>query len=148
MTDRKKLKSYDDEPVEYCLKCYSLKIRYEEAIDTDCCMDCGSTEIGVTDIDTWEHLYKNRYGHKFLQKSDDPRDSVYFRMSLAKLKTELYEDEHYYTFQRALYPHFPKGLSKSDSIILLFDKLGKDNRIDDLRYMLYDYYTGNRKNIK
>ena len=32
--------NYDDEPVVYCSRCYSLKIKYEEAIDSDCCMEC------------------------------------------------------------------------------------------------------------
>lgn len=50
--------NYDDEPVEYCSRCYSLKIVHEDSIDADCCMECGSTDISSASIDTWEKLYE------------------------------------------------------------------------------------------
>lgn len=136
-------KDYDDEPVTYCPRCYSLKIKHEDITDTDCCMDCGCTEVKETDINTWERMYTRRYGHKYAEKSNDPKESIYFKMSISKLKTKLYQGNMLPYVIRKLYPRFPQGLSRFDSILLLFDKLGKDNRIDDLRYLLYDYYNKN-----
>ena len=81
----------------------------------------------------------NRYGHKFVNRSNDPRDSIYFKMSIAKLKTKLYYSKYLQPILNTLYPNFPQGLNKSESVIMLFDQLSKDNRIDELRYMLYDY---------
>lgn len=129
---------YDAEPVIYCAKCYSLGIVHDDVTDTDCCVDCGSTDTASTTIDRWERLYENRYGHKFLERSNDPRDSIYFKLSLANLKTRLYNSRYFMPILYSLYPNFPQGLSKSDSIILLFDQLSKDNRIDDLRYAMHD----------
>lgn len=136
---------YDAEPVEYCKRCYSLRIRYEEAIDACCCMDCGSTETGTTDIRTWERMYRDRYGHSFLECKDTPRESPYFKMSIDRLKTLLYNDRNLPAILHQLYHGFPKGLSRSESVILLFDKLSKDNRIDDLRYL---YYMKSKNHIK
>lgn len=134
-----KAKDYDDEPVQYCAKCYSLRIMHDDTTDSDICSVCGSTNIATTTIDRWEKLYENRYGHKFVSRSNDPRDSIYFKMSIAKLKTKVYYSKYLQPILYSLYPHFPQGLSKSESVIMLFDQLSKDNRIDELRYMLYDY---------
>lgn len=132
-------KDYDSEPVEYCLKCYSLKIKHEDSLDIDCCCNCGSTEIGETDIDTWEKLYEKRYGHKYVEKPKTAKDSIFFKMSIERLKTKLYHHKAIRAIIYSLYPNFPKGYSKADMVILLFDKLAKDNRINDLRYLLFDY---------
>lgn len=132
-TDR----NYDAEPVAYCKHCYSLKVKHEDSIDADCCMDCGSTEIGTTDIHSWERLYQERYGVKYVEKNRDPRDSVYFKMTIEALKTYLYHSGKLYPIAHGLYSRFPGGYNKEESVILLFDRLCKDNRIDDLRYMLY-----------
>lgn len=131
-------KDYDEEPVTYCSRCYSLKIAHEDVTDTDCCMNCGCTEVKETDITTWERMYTRRYGHKFTEKSNDPKDSMYFKMSISKLKDEVYKSKSFLYLIRKLYPKFPQGLGKADMVILLFDKLSKDNRIDDLRYLLYE----------
>lgn len=130
------LKDYDSEPVEYCARCFSLKIRHEDAIDSDCCMECGSTETATTDIGTWERMYEARYGHKYIRKTRDFRDSLYFRMTVSKLKMVLYESSILDKIIYRLYPKFPKGLSREEKVILLFDRLSQDNRIDDLRYQL------------
>lgn len=134
-----KTKDYDEEPVQYCAKCYSLRIMHDDITDSDICSVCGSTDIATITIDRWEKLYENRYGHKFVNRSNDPRDSIYFKMSIAKLKTKVYYSKYLQPILYSLYPHFPQGLSKSESVIMLFDQLSKDNRIDELRYMLYDY---------
>ena len=61
---------YNSIPVFYCKHCLSLKIKtVDESIDTeylDFCADCGSTEIGQTDIHTWEKMYEQKYGKNFL----------------------------------------------------------------------------------
>lgn len=137
MHEKHKLEDYDAEPVKYCSRCYSLKIGYEESIDSECCLDCGSSDISTTSIENWEKMYEQRYGHKFTEKSKDPRHSLFFKMSVGKLKSMLYHHPLMMKFVHELYPDFPGGLSRADTLIMLFDQLSKDNRIDDLRYMLY-----------
>ena len=53
-----------------------------------------------------------------------------------KLKTLLYDHKDWEDICHTLYPSFPKWLGKSDSVILLFAKLYKDNRLDDLKMEL------------
>lgn len=133
--------NYDDEPVEYCSRCYSLKIVHEDSIDADCCMECGSTDISSASIDTWEKLYEKRYGRKFVERNNDPRTSIYFKLSESTLKTKLYQDKKLLkTVIYKLYPKFPEGLSREEEILVLFDRLCKDNRMDELRTILYEYY--------
>ena len=84
--------NYNDEPVEYCTRCYSLKIKHEDAIDADVCAECGCTEIASTDIETWEKLYEKRYRRKYVTCNHDPRSSVYFKLPISTLKTKLYKD--------------------------------------------------------
>ena len=128
--------NYDDEPIVFCSRCYSLKIKYEEAIDSDCCMDCGCSDILETSIDNWERLYEKRYGHKYVVKNNNPKDSMIFKLSLNELKEKVYKNPSWKEIIHCIYPHFPGGLGKADSIILFFDKLIKDNKIDALRYTL------------
>ena len=61
---------YNAIPVFYCKHCLSLNIKtVDESIDTeylDFCANCGSTEIGQTNIHTWEKMYEQKYGKNFL----------------------------------------------------------------------------------
>lgn len=132
---------YDEEPVEYCSKCFSLKIVHENLINSDCCMDCGSTDMAMTDIHTWERLYEKRYGRKFVKRNNDPRASIYFKLPISTLKTKLYQDDRLLgTVLHRLYPKFPEGLNTEEKILVLFDKVSRENRMDDLRMAMYDYY--------
>ena len=66
-SDRPLKEEYDKEPVFYCKDCLSLcSLPLEEVLDY--CDDCGSTNIGETDIHTWEAMYEKKYGIKFLNK--------------------------------------------------------------------------------
>lgn len=60
---------YNEMPVLYCKHCLSLKIRCVPRMeDSDYCDECGSTNVGECSIEEWEALYKNRYGHRFLDE--------------------------------------------------------------------------------
>lgn len=62
-------KNYNKEPVFYCRHCLSLKIKSVPSMsELDYCDDCGTTDIGKTDIESWRTLYKNRYGIDYLDK--------------------------------------------------------------------------------
>lgn len=53
---------FNNEPVVFCKHCLSLAIRVidREDDDLDYCDHCGSTDLGKTDIETWEFMYKQR----------------------------------------------------------------------------------------
>lgn len=127
---------YDLEPVQYCANCYSLKIKYEEAMDSEYCADCGCSDIVEAPFDVWEGLYEKRYGHKFAVKNDDPKKSFIFNLSLEELKTKVYKSTIWKDIIKTMYPRFPGGLSKADSIILFFHTIIKDNRLNDLKFLL------------
>lgn len=61
---------YDSIPVMYCKTCLSLKVKsMDEEHDEDFleyCDDCGGTDIGETDIHTWEKMYEQKYKKNFL----------------------------------------------------------------------------------
>ena len=63
-----KQKQYDEEPVFYCKNCLSLKIRSVPNMeDSEFCDECSSTDIGQCSIEEWEQMYKQRYGHSYLE---------------------------------------------------------------------------------
>ena len=97
----------------------------------------------VKTLSDWEKLYKERYGHKYVEEVGDIRKSPIFQMSNDKLKIKVSNDPSWREICRAMYPAFPNWLSKADSIILLFAKLYQENRLDDLRMELI-----NRSNNK
>lgn len=130
---------YNIEPVVYCKRCYSLKIKYEPDIDSDCCMECGCTDTDTASIGEWEKLYEKRYGKKFTEKSNDIRKSPIFNLPISKLKKRLYDCPQWLNVIRGVYPRFPRGLGKADSITLLFDKITRDNKLDELRIQLMKY---------
>jgi ferredoxin-like protein FixX len=140
MTKQDKLKEYDLEPVEYCSNCYSLKIKYEEVTDSEYCMDCGCSDILSTSIEEWEKLYEKKYGHKLVEKGIDVKNTPIFKMPLNKLKMKVYDHPQWRSIIRDLYKKFPDNLGRADSVILLFDRLSKDNRLDDLRLLLLNKY--------
>ena len=70
------MKHYDDEPVEYCESCLDLKVISMPYIDKNgdkqevpYCGNCGSGDICQTDIDTWTHMYYDRYGHDYIKRN-------------------------------------------------------------------------------
>ena len=136
MSELQKIEEYDSEPVMYCSRCFSLKIKYEEAIDSDCCMECGCPDIAESSIEEWEALYEKRYGHKYAEKSNDPRKSPIFKLSIKELKNKVYNGP-WQKITKALYPHFPEWMGRKDSVLLLFDKLIRDKRMDDLKMFLF-----------
>lgn len=140
MPKTKDCNNYDSEPVTYCARCYSLKIKHEDVLDLDCCADCGSTDILETSIDDWEKKYERRYRHKFVQKEEDPKKTYIFKLSIEQLKTKVYQSERWRDIIKAIYPHFPGGYGKADSIILFFDTLFRQNRLDDLRLTLFKQF--------
>jgi hypothetical protein len=64
---KNKKESYDDEPVFYCKRCLSLKIKPIPLFNNqDYCEDCGSADIGKCNIEEWLKLYKDKYGHPYV----------------------------------------------------------------------------------
>lgn len=58
---------YNQEPVFFCKKCLSLKIRDVEHLDnSEYCDSCGSTDIAQTSIEHWDTLYVTRYGKHYI----------------------------------------------------------------------------------
>lgn len=134
-------KDFDEEPVFYCTECYSLSIKHEDAINMDCCAECGCSDIAQTTIEEWEKLYARRYGHKFVVKNQDPTNSIIFKMSLNEIKNKVFENPLWRTIVYSLYPSFPGGLNREDSLILFFDKIMRDDRLKDLKLYLYKNFN-------
>lgn len=141
MTKEEKLNDYDSEPVKYCARCYSLKVKYEEAVDMECCAECGSSDIAEAPIHDWEQMYERRYGHKYAVKTEDPKKTFIFQLPMNKLKAKVYNNPQWHEIITTLYPRFPGGLSRVDCILLFFDKLIKDNRLDELRLLLFKRFN-------
>lgn len=123
--------------VVFCPKCYSLKIVHEENLDTDCCMDCGCTETREAPFEVWEAIYERRYGKKFLERKGDSRKSPIFLLPFNKLMEKVANSTRWECIINSIYNGFPKNLDKADSIVLFFDKLVKDNKLNALRELLY-----------
>ena len=137
MHDQEKYDDYDSEPVFYCATCLSLNIKHEDAIDADCCSECGCTNIKQALPEEWEKIYAKRYGKKYVEKSNDIKKSPIFQLSVAKLMDKVSDSPKWETIIRSIYGHLPKGVSKAESIVLFFDKLAKDNKLDSLKTLLY-----------
>ena len=145
MLKQDKLKDYDSDPVTYCSKCYSLNIRHDDDIDLDYCGECGCTDFQTSLVVDWEKLFAKRYGHKFVEASYDIKKTPIFMMPMDKLKSMVYNDSSWRDICTTMYPSFPGGLSKADSVILLFAKLVQENRLDDLRIELINRNYKNNK---
>lgn len=135
MSEQNKPNDYDSEPVVYCANCLSLKIRYNETLDMDYC-DCGCTDIRQCLPEEWERLYEKKYGRKYIEKAD-LRKSPIFQLPLNKLMRKVSDSTKWEYIIKEMYGHLPKGMSKADSIIVFFDKVIKENKLDALRTLLY-----------
>lgn len=62
---KRTLSDYNEEPVVYCKNCLSLNIRVLDS-NTNYCDCCGNVETEEIDIYSWEKLYEDKYGVKFL----------------------------------------------------------------------------------
>lgn len=60
---------YNSEPVFYCKHCLSLNVRHVlDTKDSEYCDNCGSTNIVECSIEEWENLYRNKFGHNYLDE--------------------------------------------------------------------------------
>lgn len=60
---------FNAEPVFYCRRCLSLKVRDVKHLDnSEYCDECGSTDIEQTSIENWDAMYVKKYGHHYLDK--------------------------------------------------------------------------------
>lgn len=137
---------YDNEPVVYCAKCYSLNIQHEDGVEIDCCGNCGCTDIEETSIWNWEAMYKHRYGKRFIDGTKNPRLSMFYNVSIDELKKIVFKHERFKYILKRMYPRFPGGLTREESVIVLFDQLGKENRLDELRNLLFRMVRSEREN--
>ena len=142
MSQKEKVNDYDSEPIVFCAKCFSPKIKHEDSIDIDYCGDCGCSDVREASVYEWESLYERKYGHKYVVKGTDPKKNPVFKLSMSELMDRLCNLKQWKNIIHYLYPRFPGGYGKVDSIVLLFDKLVKDNRLDDLRMKLMEYIKG------
>ena len=61
--------AFNNEPVFYCKHCLSLRVMTVPGMEgLDYCDDCGATDIGQTDIKTWEQMYRDKHGFNYLDK--------------------------------------------------------------------------------
>ena len=128
---------YDLEPVKFCPKCYSLKVKYDGTVDSEYCGECGCTDIQELPFEVWEQKYEGRYKHKFAERNSDPKQSFVFNMSLEKLKEKVYKSPKWKQIIRTMFPNFPEGLDRADSVILFFDTVIRQNKINELRLLLF-----------
>ena len=131
---------YDSEPVKYCARCYSLKIKYEDALDSECCAECGSTDIQEAPVEEWEKKYERRYGHKLTQKTEDPKKTYFFKMTPKELMHKVADSPKWKEIIKGIYPHFPGGYGKADSIVLFFDTLTRQNKLGELKLFLFKHF--------
>mgnify|MGYP007032335775 CR=1 FL=1 len=142
MSEQEKINDYDSEPIAFCAKCFSPKIIHEASIDIDYCGDCGCSSIKEATVEEWDRLYEKKYGHKYVVKSNDPKRSPVFKLPLNKLMDKLFNLKQWKSIILSLYPRFPGGLGKADSIVLFFDTIIKDNKLTDFRLKMMEYIKG------
>lgn len=61
------INDYDKEPVYYCPRCLSLRIK-DDIADYCYCDNCGSTTIETDSIQGWKTKYKLKYGINYLEQ--------------------------------------------------------------------------------
>lgn len=137
-TQNHQKEDYNSLPVRYCSKCYSLRIGYIQGADnSDYCESCGCSDIAETSIEEWEKLYEERYGHPYIQKDNTYKNSKASKVSIFELKRMLYHSPYFRAIVFDMYPSLPSRMDKPDLMMMFFDKVSKDNRIEELRYLLY-----------
>lgn len=130
---------YNDIPVKYCSKCYSLQIGSIEGLeDSDYCMHCGSSEILEGNIYAWEELYEKRYGHKYVEVSRSPRQAYLDSLSLTELKRLVYNNNKCFEVIKTMYPVYPFLDGKLETCMEFFELIARDKRIEELKKLLID----------
>ena len=127
----------DIESWGYCSVCLSPKIKFDDTVDSYYCADCGCTTLCESSFEEWEEKYKKRYKKAYLKIKKDITKSPIFKMTVTELMFKLSNYSNWKDVIKDIYGIVPVGLSKTDSIIVFFDKLIKDNKINDLKENLY-----------
>ena len=102
-----------------------------------------STVVAVDVLIYWkvrEKKYERRYNHKFVVKNKDPRKSFIFGLSMDQIKKKVCQSDKWRDIIKAMYPHFPGGYSKVDSLILFFHTVLTQNETDKLKLLLMKFF--------
>jgi len=99
-------------------------------------MECGCSETAQTDIREWEKMYKNRYGHYFVEIPRDSKKARAYRLSLGELKEVLYHADNYKEIVRKMYPGFRGYGDRVDDLLVFFDTVCMDGRLKELRELI------------
>lgn len=128
---------YDLEPVSYCPKCYSLKIGYIPGVDdSDYCMDCGCVDVVRGNIFEWEELYKDRYGHKFIEDRKSLEGHPLWKLSIRDLRNKLLESSYCMEIIHEIYPDWKPGIRLVDTVFLFFDNIINDRLMPKLKKIM------------
>jgi len=100
-------------------------------------MKCGCSEIAEANIQEWERLYERRYGRKFVDRKNAMRARMY-GLTMSELKQMFHDSPYSHEIMYAMYPSFPRYLTRVESTILFFDKVFKDGRLNELRDLLIE----------
>lgn len=129
----------NEEPWYYCANCLSPKVGYEDSVGADYCCDCGSTSIHEGIFENWEQQYLKRYKRKYVNQPRNIKNSPIYQMSFVELMKKVSDFPRWEDIIKAIYNTNISGLSKADSIVLFFDRLIRDNKLDELRELLYNW---------
>lgn len=102
-------------------------------------MKCGCTHIDKANIHEWEQMYRDRYGEDFVKRPLQPGRKLVDTLSMDELKEEVCTNPKWQHIVREIYPKFPFYLPKADCLLLFFSKVMKDNRLDELRDLIYQH---------
>lgn len=104
-------------------------------------MKCGCSEITETSIEEWERLYKERYGHRYVERTGNPYKKRIYNMTIQELKTELCKQWDYRKIIERIYPTFPRYYGRTDAILVFFDAIVKDRMVNVLRDILIEKHN-------
>jgi hypothetical protein len=130
---------YNSDPVYFCENCYSLYIKHDDFLDADYCAKCGCSNIVCTDIKDWEKLYENRYKRKLVTRAGDPNVIKVYGMTWKEIKQFICDSPKWESIVCRMYPHLRNRYGRADTLMMFFDLVTRQNRINELKDVLVKY---------
>lgn len=82
MAKQENINEMELDTVDFCSKCYSLKIKYEDSIGMDCCEDCGCTDFKKHPLMSGRSCIKKGMVINMLKRLETLGSHLYFRCQM------------------------------------------------------------------
>lgn len=84
-------------------------------------------------------MWEERYGERYIKRYRNPKKAYVYNLPMGDLKQLIYLSPFRREIIKSMYHDFPEYVTDIESVLLLYDNVCKDGRLNELRDNIVKY---------